>query len=204
MVLAALLAVWIDLSPIHRFHNSDSLIPVLMSLDRWTPFYWEQNRFGMLVPLLALPFRDPFANLLVQEVETVVPLLYDVLQRCLRDPRRVVGGQEIFLRTADTVTTEVPHDDGLGFVILEKDGYEIMLQTTASMKADVPATVPPPGGSVLYLEVADLSAIERAVAGHELLVPRRKTFYGAEEIFVREPGGNEIGFAQFGGSGAES
>jgi hypothetical protein len=66
VALSALLAVWIDLSPIHRFHNSDSLIPVLMSLDRWTPFYWEQNRFGMLVPLLALPFRDPFTNLLVQ------------------------------------------------------------------------------------------------------------------------------------------
>ncbi len=66
LALAAVLAVWIDLSPIHRLHNSDSLIPVLMSLDRWTPFFWEQNRFGMLLPLLALPLRDPFANLLVQ------------------------------------------------------------------------------------------------------------------------------------------
>lgn len=66
VAVSALLALWIDLSPIHRFHNSDSLIPVLTSLDRWTPFYWEQNRFGMLVPLLALPFRDPFLNLLVQ------------------------------------------------------------------------------------------------------------------------------------------
>ncbi len=66
LALAAVLAVWIDLSPIHQFHNSDSLIPVLMSLDRWTPFYWEQNRFGMLLPLLALPFRDPFVNLLAQ------------------------------------------------------------------------------------------------------------------------------------------
>lgn len=66
LAVAALLAAWIDLSPIHRFHNADSLIPVLMSLDRWTPFYWEQNRFGMLLPLLVLPFRDPFVNLLVQ------------------------------------------------------------------------------------------------------------------------------------------
>jgi hypothetical protein len=55
-----------DLSPLHRFHDSDSLVPVLMSLQRWTPFYWEQNRFGMLVPLLALPVRGPFHNLLVQ------------------------------------------------------------------------------------------------------------------------------------------
>jgi hypothetical protein len=28
--------------------------------------YWSQERYGMLVPLLALPFRDPLANLMVQ------------------------------------------------------------------------------------------------------------------------------------------
>lgn len=66
LALTALLAVWADLSPIHGFHNSDSLIPILMGLDRWTPFYWEQNRFGMILPLLAVPVRDPFAHLLVQ------------------------------------------------------------------------------------------------------------------------------------------
>lgn len=100
-----------------------------------------------------------------------------------------------------TKTVEVPHDHALGFVILEKDGYEVMMQTIASMKADVPATVPPPGGSVMFLEIEDLAAIEEAVADYELLVARRRTFYGAEEIFVREPGGNVVGFAQFGAAG---
>src|SRR5688572_14913199 len=95
-------------------------------------------------------------------------------------------------------TVEVPHEDALGFVILEKDGYEVMMQTIASIKSDVPAAVPPAGASLLYIEVEDLSMIEEAVAGYELLVARRKTFYGAEEIFVREPGGNVVGFAQFG------
>ncbi|HEY2738982.1 MAG TPA: hypothetical protein VGK45_11305, partial [Thermoanaerobaculia bacterium] len=65
-VMALLLALWMDLSPLHRFHDSDSLVPVLMSLQRWTPFYWEQNRFGSLVPLLAIPVHGPFHNLLVQ------------------------------------------------------------------------------------------------------------------------------------------
>jgi uncharacterized glyoxalase superfamily protein PhnB len=96
-----------------------------------------------------------------------------------------------------TRTVEVPHDDALGFVILEKDGYEVMLQTIASIKADVPAAVPPAGASLLYIEVEDLRTVEEAVAEHELLVPRRKTFYGAEEIFVREPGGNVVGFAEY-------
>jgi hypothetical protein len=41
-------------------------VPVLVSLQRWTPFYWDQERYGMLVPLLAAPIRDPLWNLLVQ------------------------------------------------------------------------------------------------------------------------------------------
>jgi uncharacterized glyoxalase superfamily protein PhnB len=101
-----------------------------------------------------------------------------------------------------TKTVEVPHEDSLGFAILEKDGQEVMLQTLASMNADVPAVAPRAGGSILFLEIEDLSAIESVVGDYELLVPRRKTFYGAEEIFVREPGGNVVGFAQFGAEGA--
>lgn len=99
-----------------------------------------------------------------------------------------------------TKTVEVPHEEALGFVILEKDGYEVMLQSVASMQADVPGVAPPPGGSVLFLEIEDLDAVQQAVKDYELLVPRRHTFYGADEITVREPGGNAVGFAQFGSS----
>ncbi|MGB6197911.1 MAG: hypothetical protein WBF35_00030 [Candidatus Acidiferrales bacterium] len=63
---AAVAALCIDFGAFHRLHNSDSIVPVMMSLYRWTPFYWEQDRFGMLVPLLAIPFKSPLANLLVQ------------------------------------------------------------------------------------------------------------------------------------------
>lgn len=95
-------------------------------------------------------------------------------------------------------TVEVPHEDRLGFVILAGHGHEVMLQTTASLEADVPAVAPPPGHSVLYLEVDDLAAVEAALGDAEVVVPRRTTFYGAEEIFVREPGGSVIGLAEFG------
>lgn len=95
-------------------------------------------------------------------------------------------------------TVEVPHGDALGFAILQKDGHEVMLQTAASVEDDVPAALPPLRGSILFIEVDDLSTWERAVEGYEIVVPRRSTFYGADEIFVREPGGNVIGFAQFG------
>jgi hypothetical protein len=66
LLLCALAALWIDLGTLHRLQHSDSLLPVLVSLQRWTPYFWEQDRYGMLLPLLARPLTNPFANLLFQ------------------------------------------------------------------------------------------------------------------------------------------
>jgi hypothetical protein len=66
LVVCAGLAMCIDLGRFHYMQHGDSLIPVLSSLYQWTTFYWEQDRLGSLLPLLALPIRHPFANLLVQ------------------------------------------------------------------------------------------------------------------------------------------
>ena len=66
LVVCAGVAMWIDLGTLHRYYNGDALIPILVSLYHWTPFYWGQNRLGMLLPLLATPFRNPLTNLLVQ------------------------------------------------------------------------------------------------------------------------------------------
>jgi hypothetical protein len=74
--LASLLA---DLGTLHRLEHGDSLVPVLVSLQRWTPFYWDQERYGMLVPLLAWPVREPLANLLLQRWLTGVAGLGAVL-----------------------------------------------------------------------------------------------------------------------------
>jgi uncharacterized glyoxalase superfamily protein PhnB len=105
-------------------------------------------------------------------------------------------------RLGFTLTTEVPEGDRLGFVILARDGIELMMQTRASVAADLPAVGETPmRGTILFLEVADLDAIEKALAGIEQVVPRRRTFYGSEEIWVREPAGNLVGFAFFGGTG---
>ncbi|MBA3853791.1 MAG: VOC family protein [Gemmatimonas sp.] len=93
-------------------------------------------------------------------------------------------------------TAEVPHDGRLGFVIFEKSGLEIMYQTRASVAADIPALADAPGaGTFLFLEVMDLEATIEAVEGAPVVFPRRKTFYGMDEICVREPGGNTVTFA---------
>lgn len=97
------------------------------------------------------------------------------------------------------VTGQVPEGDRLGFVMMARDGVEVMLQTRASVEADVPSLADTPmGGTILFIEVEDLDAIVDRLGDAEVLVPRRTTFYGADEIFIREPGGNIVGFAEFG------
>jgi len=51
---------------------------------------------------------------------------------------------------------------------------------------------------VLFIHVDDLDAVEKATAGAPVIKARHKTFYGSEEIYVREPGGNTVGFAKMG------
>jgi hypothetical protein len=74
-MLVGVLAAWIDLGRLHYLADADSLLPVLVSLQHWTPFYWHQDRFGMLVPLIAMPVRHPLANMLVQGWLTTVAAL---------------------------------------------------------------------------------------------------------------------------------
>ncbi len=97
------------------------------------------------------------------------------------------------------VTVEVPHGDALGFVILSGEGVELMLQSHASIEADIPtiAEVARQGPSFLFVEVADIDAIAAALEGESMVMPRRQTFYGASEIGYREPGGHYVTFAQF-------
>jgi hypothetical protein len=104
---------------------------------------------------------------------------------------------------------EIPEGDALGFVILSRGNVEIMYQSRESVAKDIPALAPAEAGSPspngTYIEVSDIDDVEKRLAGWELVVPRRKTFYGATEIGVREPAGNLIVFAQMTqGGGAQS
>lgn len=95
--------------------------------------------------------------------------------------------------------TEVPHGDRLGFAILTRGDVVVMLQTRDSLADDLPDLADAEDGeaTILYVRVDDLDAIERAVDSVEIVVPRRTTFYGADELGVREPGGHVVLFARF-------
>jgi len=95
---------------------------------------------------------------------------------------------------------EVPGPDGkLVFASAEKDGIEVMYQTRASVIAERSDAAAELIGhsTALFITVQDLDAVERAAAGAPVVKARHKTFYGSTELYVREPGGNTVGFAQF-------
>lgn len=95
---------------------------------------------------------------------------------------------------------EVPGDDGkLVFASVKKGSIEVMYQTRASVIAERPDAASELTGhsTALFITTGDLDAVERALAGVPVVKPRHTTFYGSDEVYVREPGGNTVGFAQF-------
>ena len=114
-------------------------------------------------------------NLIVPSIEACLPFYVDRLG---------------FARTV-----EVPHGGGLGFVILVRDGVELMLQSKASLAEDVAGTGADQFRAALYIEVEKLAPIRKALTGVDRVVPERTTFYGAREIIVRDPAGNLVSFA---------
>lgn len=102
-----------------------------------------------------------------------------------------------------TKSSEVPGDDGkLVFAILQKDGVEIMYQTKASVVAESPDQRSDLAGhsTALFITVptiGDLDEVEAAVRGAPTVKERHQTFYGSTEFYIREPGGNVVGFAAF-------
>ena len=99
-------------------------------------------------------------------------------------------------RLGFALTVQVPHEDRLGFVILVKDGVEIMYQSRASMDADVPGVAGDAPGHRAVHRCGRYQRRRARLAGFDIVVPRRTTFYGAEEIFVRAPCGTVVGFAR--------
>ena len=98
----------------------------------------------------------------------------------------------------------VPHGEALGFAMLQNAGVTIMYQTRESVRDDLVAAAPEQDGlaeelarstATLFVQVEDLEPVLEAVEGVEVVVGRRQTFYGMDEIFVRAPCGTLVGFA---------
>lgn len=109
------------------------------------------------------------------------------------------------------VTARVPHppdapDGPLGFVILSHGEVELMLQTRASLEEDLGPVARKAGlpdlprtlaesTPLLFLQVDAVDTVLDRLEAPRVVVPRRTTFYGMDEIFLLAPGGALLGIA---------
>ena len=118
-------------------------------------------------------------------------LVVDDVEPCLRFWTEKLGF---------TAENQVPGDNGkLVFASARAGDVEVMYQTRASVLAERPDAANELVGhsTVLFVTVDDLDPIEASVSGAPIVKPRHDTFYGSTELYVKEPGGNLVGFAQF-------
>ena len=115
--------------------------------------------------------------LIVNEIETSIPFWVDRL-----------GFEKI---------VEVPEGDKLGFVILTRNGAELMLQTTVSVRKDTPQLAPvgQANRTALFIEVDDFEETLKSLGDYPIAMPERISFYGMREIGVFDPDGNVLVFA---------
>lgn len=143
-----------------------------------------------LVPVFATSTLEK--NMKPAEVKKITPILFaEELEPCIQFWTEKVGFQK---------TVEVPEGNKIAFVILEKNGLELMYQSFASAEKDNAATgaAARKGPSFLYIEVADIDAALMAVKGAEIVMPMRTTFYHAREFGIKDPVGHYLIFAQQG------
>ena len=91
----------------------------------------------------------------------------------------------------------VPDSGQIAFILLQQEGVELMIQTTASVLKDEPKFAPQNGAPVAYLfiEVKDLRDISDRLRDYPIAMAERTTFYGMREIGVFEPSGSVVIFA---------
>ncbi|HET7731555.1 MAG TPA: VOC family protein [Usitatibacter sp.] len=112
---------------------------------------------------------------------------------------RVEPTRDFFGKLGFTVMFDVPDGEHLGFVGMEKDGVQVMVETrgNAAEGAAMQEFTRKARGAVVFVEVDNLELVIGALATEKVLVERHETFYGADEISFLEPGGNVVTFAKF-------
>jgi uncharacterized glyoxalase superfamily protein PhnB len=153
-----------------------------------------------LLVSLALPAVDASRTPRTEEIgmKKLTPILtVDAIEPCLPFWTERLGFE---------ITATVPHGDHIGFAMLQKGGVEVMYQSRGSIEEDLgPAATASGhddlvrsmagGTTTLFIEVDAIDDVMGALEGADVVVPRRQTFYGMDEIFVRAPCGTLVGFA---------
>jgi hypothetical protein len=94
------------------------------------------------------------------------------------------------------VITRVPDSGPAGFVILQGEAGELMLQTRASLAEDLPQAASRNPALLFYAGVESLVKAKQKLPKAEVLIAERKTFYGAKEAWLALPNGTILGLSE--------
>jgi hypothetical protein len=194
-----------------RLHESGDQTAVFLSANDITPDRLTYARAGdtLRVEITGVP---PFVFELVADTDSATPSgtlaaasplppASDRLMNSLA-PVLVVDEIEPAIPFWEALgferTMEAREGERLGFLGLQAGDVQIMYQSVESARSDVPALAEAPrGGTSLFIVVDDLDAVIEGLGDADYVMRRRTAFYGADEVVVREPGGNFVTFAQF-------
>ena len=93
------------------------------------------------------------------------------------------------------VSVRVPETGDPGFAILVAKSGELMLQTRASLRDDLPDVAKRKPSFLLYADVDSLADARRSLETATVIVAQRKTFYGATEAWLELADGVILGLA---------
>src|SRR5258706_11646775 len=97
------------------------------------------------------------ANLIVESIESCLPFYVE--------------------RLGFEKTVDVPHEDRIGFVIMKRGELELMMQSRASVAADIAGLAGEAFHAALYIEVEQLAPIPKALRDWPRLMPEPMTSY---------------------------
>jgi hypothetical protein len=96
------------------------------------------------------------------------------------------------------ITVQVPHGGGLGFIILQQGGSEVMLQSIASARDDLASVTAlvEKKGVAFFHEVDDVDAFGRRIGEARQVGETRITSYGMKEVMAQDEAGYVHIYAQ--------
>lgn len=144
------------------------------------------------VMILALPGAAEPAKEPVMNLKKLTPVLL------AEDVQAVINFWAEFGLSAPMT---VPDDDGVMFAIVTNGEIELMYQTKKSARSDNADAVEGIDRAMIYIEVNSFDEIIDVANKYDIVKPEHMTDYGAREIYIRDPAGNVIGFAEQGAAG---
>ena len=118
-------------------------------------------------------------NIMVEDVNVTVQFYRDVL------------GFEIL--------TTIPESGTFDWVMMQRDGVQLMFQSRGSLSSEIPLFTDRPIGATLtlYIDVTDIHALYDNVKEHVTIAQAmHSTFYGAQEFAIQDINGYILAFTQ--------